>query len=91
MPLYDYRCKSCKYEFEEIAKICERYNVKCPSCSGEVDIMINPKGKTLKFFPAGIWEDIGPEPLVINNRRELKEACEKHGCYAKYLDGYSGY
>ncbi len=32
MPTYQYRCKSCSYEFEEIQKFSDDPLVKCPSC-----------------------------------------------------------
>ena len=32
MPIYEYACRSCGHEFEELQKISEKPLVKCPSC-----------------------------------------------------------
>lgn len=32
MPTYEYECKSCGNEWEEIAKITESATTKCPKC-----------------------------------------------------------
>ncbi|HTK83033.1 MAG TPA: zinc ribbon domain-containing protein [Bacteroidota bacterium] len=33
MPTYQYRCKSCSYEFEEIQKFSDEALTVCPSCN----------------------------------------------------------
>jgi len=86
MPLYDYHCKRCNYTFESYAKIEQRYDVNCERCGGEVVIHYSPGKQKVKIFPAGVWEHIAPEPLEITSARQLREACKKYGCYAKYLD-----
>jgi putative FmdB family regulatory protein len=32
MPLYEYKCDSCKETFEVIRRITEKDDVKCPEC-----------------------------------------------------------
>ena len=32
MPIYEYRCTKCFFEFQEIQKICEDPLVECPEC-----------------------------------------------------------
>ena len=32
MPIYEYACRSCGHEFEELQKISEKPLVKCPNC-----------------------------------------------------------
>jgi putative FmdB family regulatory protein len=43
MPIYQYRCKKCGYEFEDTKKISERYEGQCPDCdSEELEIIPSP-------------------------------------------------
>ena len=35
MPIYEYACRSCGHEFEELQKISEKPLVKCPSCGSK--------------------------------------------------------
>lgn len=32
MPIFEYRCKTCEYVFEELAKFTDK--IKCPRCGG---------------------------------------------------------
>jgi len=82
MPLYDLKCNSCGFEFETLCRIASYPT--CPRCSANVRLLI--KRVRTKLFPAGWWNDIGPEPIYISSRSQLKKECDKHGVYAKYLD-----
>ena len=42
MPIYNYKCKKCELEFEDIKNIEERTNGKCPNCNNEEDLQILP-------------------------------------------------
>ena len=36
MPIYDYQCSECGYEFEKLKKISERHwNQPCPNCNSK--------------------------------------------------------
>ena len=35
MPIYEYACRSCGHELEELQKISEKPLVKCPSCGNK--------------------------------------------------------
>ena len=35
MPIYEYACRSCGHEFEELQKISEKPLVNCPSCGNK--------------------------------------------------------
>jgi len=90
MPLYVYNCTRCDEQFEDFSSIADRGLMLCKACGGETRIVPGiGKNKTI-VFPGGLWEHIGPEPLEINSRGQLREACKKNGCYAKYDDGYLG-
>ncbi len=34
MPIYDYRCASCKNEFEALTRSSDSNGLRCPSCGG---------------------------------------------------------
>ncbi|MDI6814879.1 MAG: zinc ribbon domain-containing protein [Dehalococcoidales bacterium] len=35
MPVYEYRCRQCGYEFEEFRRTFEPYQAECPSCQSQ--------------------------------------------------------
>jgi len=91
MPLYEYRCNNCGEEFEGFRTIAERYNIACPKCNTpRPEILLGGNRQQVRLFPEGWFEHIAPEPIYISSRRQLREECEKHNCYSKYLDGYFG-
>jgi putative FmdB family regulatory protein len=40
MPTYDYRCKSCGYEFEAFQAMSDAPLKECPECQGTVQRLI---------------------------------------------------
>ena len=54
MPTYDYRCNSCKHEFEEIQRFSEPTLVKCPSCGANALVRIIG-GAGLVFKGSGFY------------------------------------
>jgi len=40
MPLYKYKCTTCKKTFEEIKPISERKLAECPHCGGQGKMLI---------------------------------------------------
>lgn len=87
MPLYDYRCVGCGERVEKIVRMEDRDGeMKCEKCGERLKREVTLCAG-FRPFPAGWWNDIGPKPLYIEDERQLKEACEEHGCYSHYLDG----
>lgn len=84
MPLYDIRCDTCKQDFEIFARVEDCRTIACPKCGEETRVLIT--GSSYHSFPEGWWEHIGPKPLRISSRSQLKEECKKNECYATYLD-----
>lgn len=84
MPLYAFKCTACHQEFDAISTIEGSTAVRCTICSGPTTVLIT--GTNYHAFPSGWWRDIAPDPIHISSRQQLKEECEKHDCYAKYLD-----
>jgi len=54
MPTYQYRCKSCGYEFEEFQSITEDPLETCPKCGGFVHRLISG-GAGLLFKGSGFY------------------------------------
>lgn len=89
MPLHDFECSTHglfqKLQAPEELKDFET----CPVCE-------QPARKTFKNFTKGrggvrvfkprVFEHIAPEPLMINSREELRQACKKHNCKSIYLE-----
>jgi len=55
MPTYEYRCKTCSYEFEEFQSIADKPLTKCPKCGGLVERLISGGGGLL-FHGSGFYE-----------------------------------
>lgn len=80
MPLYDYQCKKCNCEFEEVQKIEDRYNVPCPKCGRKSDLLITCSKRD--WFRVHINEDFDGTPIEVTSKKHLKELCKKHGVYS---------
>jgi len=48
MPLYEYKCKSCKRQFEVLQKMSEEPLEECLYCSGRVEKLISRSSFQLK-------------------------------------------
>lgn len=48
MPIYEYRCKDCRHQFEIMQKINEKPKEKCPSCGGRLQKIFHPAGIIFK-------------------------------------------
>jgi len=98
MPIWDFECKKCGNIFEEVSKISDSDNIRCPKCQGETKkVWLQLNKLAYKKFPEGFWNDLGPKPVYISSRRQLREEVKKRGtdefteCYSKYDDGYGGF
>ena len=48
MPVYEYRCEKCAYEFDAEQKITDKPLNKCPECNGKVSRLISASSFALK-------------------------------------------
>lgn len=48
MPMYEYECQACGYNFEARQKFSDAPLTTCPECQGEVRKQISQAGFTLK-------------------------------------------
>ena len=55
MPTYDYRCKSCGFEFDELQRISDDLLVKCPNCGKDSLIRVIAGGAGLHFKGSGFY------------------------------------
>lgn len=58
---------------------------ECPSCGKLANRLIEGL-PTLVNFRAGVYEHIAIDPIYCKNKRELREACKKHGKTSVYLE-----
>lgn len=80
MPIYNYYCKSCDKTFEETNSMDDRALAICAKC-GKVAKQA-PSSPRFIPFPEGVFEHIGPDPLYISDKRQLRGALDEHGAYA---------
>ena len=83
MPSYDFRCDSCDREVVRVCRIAERNGQVCEEC-GKPLTRLFTMAKVHTFRPDW-YEDICETPLYITSKRQLKEACDKHGVRAVAL------
>jgi putative FmdB family regulatory protein len=60
MPIYTYRCKKCKYDFEELKRVREDMgSALCPKCGGKAQITEDymAQGVTFRFKGPGFYEN----------------------------------
>ena len=48
MPIYEYRCQDCHYEFEKMQKFSDPPVAACPTCAGSVQKLISRSAFHLK-------------------------------------------
>ncbi len=56
MPTYEYKCKKCKHEFEEIQSISADPLVLCPVCKTQNLVRIISKGGGMIFKGSGFYQ-----------------------------------
>ena len=84
MPLYEYKCEECGYEFEEMLHFSERenpINAPCPSCKGKVQLKMSMGSFHLKGsgwykdgYGKGKQESKKEEPVVKPTEKKPVEA-----------------
>ena len=64
MPIYEYRCRDCRHEFETIQRVASRPRRKCPACSGRLDKLVSRTAFQLKgggWFEQGYTDRAAPK------------------------------
>lgn len=84
MPLYTFECLSgCEGFEDQWLHIDDLPSAKCNRCGGPVRQRIG--GHSVHVFQPRVYEHITTKPLYIESKKQLKQACEEHGCYSRYL------
>ena len=55
MPTYEYRCPSCKYEFEKLQSMSDEPIKKCPKCGKKVQRLMG-SGSGIVFKGSGFYQ-----------------------------------
>ncbi len=76
MPNYQYRCKNCSYEFEELQRFSEPVLVTCPSCNTENLIRLMSGGAGLHFKGSGFYLTDYKKSNSTSPTAETKPAAE---------------
>lgn len=76
MPMYEYGCKVCNYQFELRQKFSDPPASSCPQCGGAVEKLISSSAFTLK---GGGWYDQG---YCAKTGSAKPAACAGGGCCA---------
>ena len=88
MPLYDFKC--LEGHIKEVIMTLEVHDEKkpvvCKSFGKEMK-QVYTLGANIRIFKAEFYDHIGPQPIFIESKRQLKEECERHGVYSKQVEG----
>lgn len=79
MPIFEYHCKLCGYEFEAIRFVRgKNADTECPLCGcGEVYKIISKLGIVENF--EGYYEtDIGNKPIYMRHAQDVRDAVARH-------------
>ncbi len=76
MPIYEYKCLSCGYEFEEIQKFSDPVVSICPKCGGVVEKKIS--APAVQFKGSGWYvTDYTKKNSIKSSERKNEEVKEK--------------
>jgi len=73
MPLYDYRCKSCRHELEALQGINEAPLTDCPEC-GAASLEKVPSAPAFSFKGGGWYKDLYSSPDAAKKSAEKSES-----------------
>jgi putative FmdB family regulatory protein len=76
MPIYEYRCKTCKKEFELFQKITDDPLAECPECGSAVERLVSATSFSLKgggWYKDGYSSSSGgakPKKEIKNDKKK---------------------
>lgn len=86
MPLYEYRCKSCRKNLEILQKTGEGAKKKCPECGGKLEKLVSPSAFHLKGSGwyktdyAAKKADANPSDGAKKNAKSPDPPCANDSC-----------
>jgi len=88
MPIYEYQCQECGYEFEKIQKISDARLTKCPKC--EQDTLKKLMSATGFRLKGGGWYESdfksGSKKNIAEKDLPPAPACSTGGCKSCPID-----
>jgi putative FmdB family regulatory protein len=75
MPTYQYLCKNCNHEFEELQSIKEDPLIRCPNCSTDNLVRVVGAGSGLIFKGSGFY--------LTDYKKDAKKEPKKEGSDTK--------
>ena len=84
MPSYNYHCRACDKDFIAAKCIAKRSHGHCPDCGkrGKKEFTVS---RVMVWEPM-VYEHITSQPLYIETKQQLKDACKKYGVRAARLE-----
>ncbi len=83
MPIYEYRCKSCGYEFEEVQKFNDPQVDNCPEC-GQMSVERKVSMSSFHLKGGGWYKDgYSNEKLSADKSDKEKSSKDKNPSVAK--------
>ena len=82
MPIYEYKCESCKKQHEIMQKITEKPLSICPSCGGKMKKMISNTSFVLKgsgWYATDYAGKAGKGPGEVREKKEKGDSTGKKG------------
>ena len=86
------KCKKCSREFKVLAWGEDVDKIKCSCGRDTIEMLVNPnRSKVYDVGGVHIWkpyweENICHQPVLVENKKHLKELCKKHNVIAHRLD-----
>ena len=78
MPLYQYKCKECGLQQDEIRTINRRNNKgACSSCGADTQRELT--GSRVEVFRPITLEHIATTPMTFHSKSQLRKYCRSHG------------
>jgi putative FmdB family regulatory protein len=77
MPIYQYRCKACEYEFEIRQRMADDPLTHCPVCQGEIRRIVNSVGVVFKGKGFYVTDNRSGGSAVSSAAKMDKDKAEK--------------
>lgn len=74
MPIYEYLCKNCGLELEELQSIKEPPIVKCPSCGKSTLVRLIGSGSGIIFKGSGFYQTDYKKSSAVDNSKKTSSA-----------------
>ena len=77
MPTYEYQCKTCGHQFEQMQRFSDPPLTECPKCSGQIRRVIFPAGVIFKGSGWYITDSRKSSPTETGDKADKADKAEK--------------